>query len=164
MAESFAFNIAENVLSKLAKIAYQEIRLARGVQSEPEELKTTLTTIKAVLFDAEEKQAHDNQLRVWLQELRDACYDAEDVLDEFEIEALRKQVVKQRSIGKQVSHFFSSSNPLAFRFRMAHKVKKVTERFVEIAALKNNFHLIERHDGPGHVDLKSGFSMAYINW
>ncbi|XP_017976162.1 PREDICTED: putative disease resistance protein RGA1 [Theobroma cacao] len=151
MAESFAFNIAENVLSKLANIAYQEIRLARVVQSDLEKLKTTLTTIKAVLFDAEEKQAHDSQLRVWLQELRDASYDAEDVLDEFEIEALRKQVVKQKSIGKQVSHFFSSSNPLAFRFRMAHKVKKVTERFVEIAALKNNFHLIERHDGPGHV-------------
>ncbi|XP_007029648.2 PREDICTED: putative disease resistance protein RGA1 [Theobroma cacao] len=151
MAESFAFNIAENVLSKLANIAYQEIRLAWGVQSDLAKLKTTLTTIKAVLLDAEEKQAHDNQLRVWLQELRDACYDADDVLDEFEIEALRKQVVKQRSIRKKVSHFFSSSNPLAFRFKLAHKIKKVTERFVEIAALKKDFHLIERHDGPGHV-------------
>ncbi|XP_022743838.1 putative disease resistance protein RGA3 [Durio zibethinus] len=120
-------------------------------RSDLRELETTLTTIKAVLLDAEEKQAHDNQLRVWLQELKNACYDAEDVLDEFEIEALRKQVLKQRGIGKKVSNFFSSSNPIAFRFRMAHKIKKVTERFAKIAALKNNFHLTERHDATSHV-------------
>ncbi|XP_022743837.1 putative disease resistance protein RGA4 [Durio zibethinus] len=63
MAESFAFNIAENLLSKLTNIAYQEIRFAWAVQSDLEKLKTTLTTIKAVLLDAEEKQAHKNQLQ-----------------------------------------------------------------------------------------------------
>ncbi|XVF30529.1 hypothetical protein REPUB_Repub16aG0065900 [Reevesia pubescens] len=152
MAEYFAFNTAAKILSKLRNPAYQEILLVWGVQSHLEKLKKTLTTIKAVLLDAEEKQAHDHQLRVWLQELKDACYDAEDVLDEFEIEALREQVLKQRSIGKKVRNFFSSSNPLAFRFRMAHKIKNITERFGEIAALKTNFHLIERHDlGPSHV-------------
>ncbi|XP_022743296.1 disease resistance protein RGA2-like [Durio zibethinus] len=150
-AESFAFNIAEKVLDKLATIAYQEICRVCGVQSDLEKLKKTLTTIKAVLLDAEEKQTHDNQLRIWLQEVKDACYDAEDVLDEFEIEALRKQVLKQRGFGKKVTNFFSSSNPIAFRFRMAHKMKKATERFGEIAALKNNFHLTERHDGTSHV-------------
>ncbi|XWS65020.1 hypothetical protein CRYUN_Cryun05aG0054800 [Craigia yunnanensis] len=87
----------------------------------------------------------------WLQKLKDACYDAEDVLDEFEIEALRRQVLKQRSLGSKVSNFFSSSKPIAFRFTMAHKIKKVTERFGEIAALKNYFHLTERHDGTSHV-------------
>ncbi|XVF30493.1 hypothetical protein REPUB_Repub16aG0062800 [Reevesia pubescens] len=152
MAEYFAFNTAAKILSKLSDPTYQEIRLVWGVQSHLEKLKKTLTTIKAVLLDAEEKQAHDQQLRVWLQELKDACYDAEDLLDEFEIEALREQVLKQRSIGKKVRNFFSSSNPLAFRFRMAHKIKSITKRFGEIAALKANFHLIERHDhGPSRV-------------
>ncbi|XVF30500.1 hypothetical protein REPUB_Repub16aG0063500 [Reevesia pubescens] len=152
MAECFAFNIAENILSKLSNLAYEEIRLAWGVQSDLEKLQETLNTIKDVLLDAEEKQAHNHQLRGWLQKLKYACYDAEDLLDEFEIEALRKQVLKQRSIGKKVRNFFSSSNPLAFRFRMAHKIKSITKRFGEIAALKANFHLIERHvHGPSHV-------------
>ncbi|XP_052878034.1 putative disease resistance protein RGA4 [Gossypium arboreum] len=47
------------------------------------------------------KQAPDNWLGVLLQDLKDACYDAEDVVDEFVIEALRKQLLKQRSIGKK---------------------------------------------------------------
>ncbi|PPD99153.1 hypothetical protein GOBAR_DD03818 [Gossypium barbadense] len=102
MAEYLAFNIAEKV-SKLTKIAYQEISLAWDVHRDLEKLHKTLTTIKAVLLDAELKQVHDNQLRVWLQELKDACYDAEDVLDEFEIQALKKQLLKQRTIGKKKS-------------------------------------------------------------
>ncbi|WRX23699.1 NB-ARC - like 10 [Theobroma cacao] len=54
-------------------------------------------------------------------------------------------------MGDKVSNFFSSSNPLAFQLRMAHKIKIVAEGFGEIAALKNNFHLTERHDGTRHV-------------
>ncbi|XWS57358.1 hypothetical protein CRYUN_Cryun09bG0167700 [Craigia yunnanensis] len=151
MAESFAFNIVENVLVKLATGSYREISRAWGVQSDFQRLNDFLTTVKDVLLDAEEKQANNNQLRNWLQKLKDACYDAEDVLDEFEIEALWKQVLKQRSIGSKVSNLFSSSNPLAFRFRMAHKIKKVTERFGEISALRKDFHLTERHDGNSHA-------------
>ncbi|XWS65017.1 hypothetical protein CRYUN_Cryun05aG0054500 [Craigia yunnanensis] len=101
MAESFAFNIVENVLVKLATEAYRETSRAWGVQSDFQSLNDLLTAVKAVLLDAEGKQAHDNQLRVWLQKLKDACYDAEDVLDEFEIEALRRQVMKQRSLGSK---------------------------------------------------------------
>ncbi|WRX24091.1 Glycosyl hydrolase family 32 [Theobroma cacao] len=151
MAETFAFNIVENDIEKLSSFSYEELRLAWGVQSGLQKLSKTLNIVKAVLLDAEEKQALNNQLRVWLQELKDACYDAEDVLDEFEVEALWRQALKQRSLGDKVSNFFSSSNPLAFWFRMAHKIKKVTERFGEIAALKNNFHLSESHDGSRYV-------------
>ncbi|EOY10159.1 LRR and NB-ARC domains-containing disease resistance protein, putative [Theobroma cacao] len=151
MAETFAFNIVEKLIEKLATVAYQEISLAWGVQTDFQRLNDILTTVKDVLLDAEENQARNNQLRNWLQKLKDACYDAEDVLDEFQIEAWRRQVLKQRNIGKKVRNFFSSSNPVAFRFRMAHKIKKVTERFGEIAALKANFHLAERHYGTRHL-------------
>ncbi|XP_017976188.1 PREDICTED: putative disease resistance protein RGA3 [Theobroma cacao] len=151
MAETFAFNIVEKLIGKLATVAYQEISLAWGVQTDFQRLNDILTIVKDVLLDAEENQAKNNQLRNWLLKLKDACYDAEDVLDEFQIEAWRRQVLKQRNIGKKVRSFFSSSNPVAFRFRMAHKIKKVTERFGQIAALKANFHLAERHYDTRHL-------------
>ncbi|XVE90412.1 hypothetical protein DITRI_Ditri20bG0075800 [Diplodiscus trichospermus] len=151
MAEFFAFSIVEDVLVKLATQSYREISRSWGIQREFQRLNDLLTTVKAALLDAEGKQVHDNQLRVWLQKLKGSCYDAEDVLDEFEIEELRRQLLKGKDIGSKVSYFFSASNPVAFRFRMAHKIKKVRKRFGEIAALKNNFHLTERHDGTSHV-------------
>ncbi|XP_017977602.1 PREDICTED: putative disease resistance protein RGA3 [Theobroma cacao] len=165
MAESLAFTIGEQLLEKLLNLpeklgtaAYQEICLAWGIKSDLEKLKGTLSTVKAVLLDAEEKQTHNHELREWLAKLKNAYYEAEDVLDEFEVEALRRQVLKQRSLGRKVCHFFSRSNPVASAFRMGHKIKSIRERFDEIAALKVKFHLVER-DGPDHEDSRSLLQM-----
>ncbi|WRX22891.1 Leucine-rich repeat - like 10 [Theobroma cacao] len=101
MAEPFAFNIAENVLETLTALVVQEISLACGVQSDFRKLREMLATVKPWILDAEEKQARNNQLQDWVQKLKDACYDAEDVLDEFEVESLRGQVLEQKCIGNK---------------------------------------------------------------
>lgn len=92
--ESLASIVADKVLEKLASNTYQEISIAWGVHGELRKLQDVLTTIKAVLLDAEEKQVENHELRVWLAKLKDALYDAEDLLDEFECEQQRKQVLK----------------------------------------------------------------------
>ncbi|KAH9648438.1 hypothetical protein KPL70_025591 [Citrus sinensis] len=144
MVESY-FPI-EKLLEKLGSSAYKELLLFCGVKNDLQKLEETLTTVKSVVLDAEEKQIHNRRLSDWLGKLKDACYDAEDVLDEFEVENLRRQVMKQRSIGRKFRNFFGSSNPIAFRFRMGHQIKKMRERFDEIANLRGEFNLIERLD------------------
>ncbi|MBA0824654.1 hypothetical protein Goarm_021307, partial [Gossypium armourianum] len=47
--------IAENFISALSNITYQEISLAWGVDSNIEKLKKTLTAMKAVVLAAEQK-------------------------------------------------------------------------------------------------------------
>ncbi|MBS2599893.1 hypothetical protein KFY57_27690, partial [Salmonella enterica subsp. enterica serovar Typhimurium] len=64
--ESLASLVAEKVLEKLASKTYQEISIVWGVQEELRKLEDVLTTIKAVLLDAEEKQVENRELRVWL--------------------------------------------------------------------------------------------------
>ncbi|TYI34646.1 hypothetical protein ES332_A03G023000v1 [Gossypium tomentosum] len=132
MAESFAFEIAGKVLEKLGK--------------EFEKLKQTLAAIRAVVLDAEQQQARSLELSLWLQRFKDACYHVEDLIDEFEIQALRRLVLKRGSTGRKVRHFFSGSNPLAFRFRMGYKIKKANETLNEISAEKAKFHLTEKHE------------------
>ncbi|PPR92671.1 hypothetical protein GOBAR_AA27999 [Gossypium barbadense] len=131
MAESFAFEIAAN--------------LAWGVREEFEKLKLTLAVIGAVVLDAEQQQARSQELSLWLQRFKDACYDVEDLIDEFEIQELRRQVL-ERSTGSKVRHFFFGSNPLAFRFMMGNKIKKANEMLDEIAANKAKFHLTPKHE------------------
>lgn len=70
----FTFNVAEKVLEKLGSLAY-------GAGDELEKLSRTMRAVKAVLMDAEEKQSNSPELRLWLQQLKDVFYDAEDVLD-----------------------------------------------------------------------------------
>lgn len=140
MAESFAFGIADRVVGKLASLAVQEVNLAWGVKSQVEELKDTMSTIRAVLLDAEKKQAKDHRLSIWLGKLKDVFYEAEDVVDEVEFEVLRQA----GGIWDEVRNFFSSSNPLASRCRIGHKMKNIRERLDKIAAEKSQFNLVER--------------------
>ncbi|KAF2307868.1 hypothetical protein GH714_032776 [Hevea brasiliensis] len=140
MLESFLFNIAESVLGKLASPILEEISLAWNVNDDLEKLKSTLSTVKAVLLDAEEQQEKNHELTIWLSKLKDACYDAEDIVDEFECEALLRQ-----STDSKVRRFFSrSNNPLVFRFKIGNRMKEIRERLDEISAQKGKFHLTER--------------------
>jgi len=142
MAECFVFDITESLLSKLASYAYEEASRAYGVYEDLRGIKDTLSIVKGVLLDAEEKKEHNQGLREWLRQIQNVCLDAEDVLDGFECQNLRKQVVKASgSIRVKVDHFFSSSNSLVFRFRMAHQIKHVRRRFDKIAADGNKFGL-----------------------
>ncbi|XP_044508357.1 putative disease resistance protein RGA1 isoform X1 [Mangifera indica] len=146
MAETIISVIAEKLLSKLIALTSNQVSLAWGVKNDVQELADTLTTIKAVLLDAEEKQIHNRSLRVWLEKLKEVCYDVEDILDDVEVEDLRKQVVNHQSITRKVRHFFSSSNPVAFRFALGYKIKEIKKRLAKIVADKNNFILFEKID------------------
>ncbi|CBI23411.3 unnamed protein product, partial [Vitis vinifera] len=141
MTESFLFSIADNVVGKIGSVTLQEIGLAWGVKTELQKLEATLTAIKSVLLDAEEKQWKDRQLRDWLGKLKHVCYDVEDVLDESEYQALQRQVVSHGSLKTKVLGFFSSSNPLPFSFKMGHRIKEVRERLDGIAADRAQFNL-----------------------
>nr|POE84391.1 putative disease resistance protein rga1 [Quercus suber] len=143
-AEIFLNKIAEKVLGQLESQIYKEFCLIWGVESDLERLKNTLSAVKAVLFDAEKKQGHNQELTVWLGKLKEVFLDAQDVLDEFECEALRSQVVEiQGCIAMKVRHFLSCSNPLLFGTNMGHKIKELRTRLDDIAADKAKFHLSE---------------------
>ena len=149
MAE-IAHCLTGNVLQQLGSLIYQEVSSAWGVKSDLTKLERTVKAINAVLLDAEEKQASDHGLSLWLGELKDVLKDAENVLDEFQYIVLQKEVMKRNgSTSKKVSYLFSSSNPLAVRFEMAHKIKGTRKRVEEIAAEKDKFNLAQ-----GLVDRK----------
>uniref|UniRef100_A0A2N9HSY7 Rx N-terminal domain-containing protein n=1 Tax=Fagus sylvatica TaxID=28930 RepID=A0A2N9HSY7_FAGSY len=162
-AETFVFNIAEKLLGKLGSLTYQEACLVWGVESDLERLEKTLSTVKAVLLDAEEQQFHNQELTVWLGNLREVFYDAQDVLDEFECEALRRQDVETRgSTTRKVRRFFSSSNSLVFRTKMGHQIKDIRARLDEVAADRAKFHLSERSENR-HVVRGREMSYSFVH-
>ncbi|CAL5423196.1 unnamed protein product [Camellia sinensis] len=83
---------------KIGLIFLQEIGLLRAVENELLELQNKLSTIGAVLLDAEEQQAKNRELCNWLGKLKDAFTAADDLLDEFEIDQLQQQFVNHHSL------------------------------------------------------------------
>ncbi|XP_073221912.1 putative disease resistance protein RGA1 isoform X2 [Cicer arietinum] len=142
MAEKFVFDIAESLLKKLTSYAYQEVSRAYGVYEDLQRIKDTLTIVKCLLLDAEEKKNQQYALHEWQRQIQYICSDAEYVLEEFELQDKRKQVVKaSRSTSMKVRHFFSTSNPLAFRIKMAHQIKDIRDRLDKVSTDGTKFGL-----------------------
>jgi Leucine-rich repeat (LRR) protein len=145
MAE-LLFVPVERLIEALCSSAAKEIGLLWGVRDEIESLTNTVSTIKDVLLDAEEKQAAgDRAVSRWLGRLEDVLYDADDLLDAVSTEALRRDIMTRDKKSKKVRIFFSKSNPLAYRLKMARKIKAIRKRLDAINADRHNFHLEVRH-------------------
>jgi len=145
MAEQLLFVTADQIIETLSSLAGKEMRLLWGVEDEIESLRNTVSTIKAVLLDAEKKQAGNHAVGDWLGKLNDAIYDADDLLDAISTEALRREIRTLEKKAKQVRIFFSRSNQLAYRLRIAHKIKAIRKRLDAINADRERFHLEVRH-------------------
>ncbi|KAM3686476.1 hypothetical protein ACJW31_10G005400 [Castanea mollissima] len=133
-------NVAEGIIGQLAKPALQEIVLLWGVKGELDKLRNTVLSIKAVILDAEEKQA-DAAIREWLRKLTEVLYEADDLLDDFSTEVLQREVMTRNKTAKEVRIFFSKSNQLAYGLKMGHKIKAIKGRLDAIDVDKNRYKL-----------------------
>ncbi|KAJ6717077.1 hypothetical protein OIU74_009571 [Salix koriyanagi] len=149
MAEAFATDTTKSLLRKLGSSA---VPSAWGLEADLSRLEERLSAINTVLSDAEKIQSKNDSIRLWLHDLIEVLYDAEDALDEIECETLRRKVVKTTgSTSRKVRRFFSSSSMIALRLRMGHKIKNIMERLAEISSLKSNFNLNEQTNDGSHV-------------
>ncbi|KAI5435152.1 hypothetical protein KIW84_021831, partial [Lathyrus oleraceus] len=118
------------VLENLSFLLQNELSTMFGIKSKAEKLSTTLGLIQAVLEDAEQKQVTDRSIKIWLQQLKDAVYVLDDILDECSIESSRLR---------------GSINPknLIFRRDIGNRLKEITRRLDDLADSKNKFLLRE---------------------
>ncbi|KAL6327876.1 hypothetical protein AAG906_026557 [Vitis piasezkii] len=129
---------------KLTSTVFHEIGLLYGVRGELRKLENTLSTVRAVLLDAEEQQETSHAVADWVRRFKDVVYDADDLLDDFVTEDLRRKTDDRGRFVEQVSDFFSSSNHLAFRFKMGHRIKAIRERLDDIANDISKFNFNSR--------------------
>jgi hypothetical protein len=106
-------------------------------------LNTTFLTLNAVLEDAEELQVTKPVVKKWLDELKDAVYDAEHVLDEIATEALRSELDAQfqttpNKVRKSIFAFRNS-----FVKEIEPKIKDILERLESLTQQKDVIGLRE---------------------
>uniref|UniRef100_A0A2N9FMK0 Disease resistance protein RGA3 n=1 Tax=Fagus sylvatica TaxID=28930 RepID=A0A2N9FMK0_FAGSY len=143
MAEGALFDLAGKVVDVLGSFILQELKLASGVKTEIENLRNTVSTIQAVILDAEKQSSHSHQIKDWLTKLKDVLHDADELLDDFSTEVLRHKVMT-----KKVHIFSSSSNWLAFSPKIVHEIKAIRERLKAIEKDKESFHFIQSYIEP----------------
>ncbi|KAI7996952.1 putative disease resistance protein RGA1 [Camellia lanceoleosa] len=146
MVETILFNLASKILGTIGSGSIGEVGKAWGVEQELNALKDTLSTINAVLLDAERLYGHGGfpnysiAMGVWFDRLQAAIYDADNLVDEFHYEVLRRRVTRTFL----VSNFFSSSCTIDFRFKfkMSSRIANIRKRLDMIADNRTKFHPI----------------------
>ncbi|CAL0308159.1 unnamed protein product [Lupinus luteus] len=78
-------------------------------------------------------------MRFFVKEIKQVLHDAENMVDEFECERLRNEVANAHVNSRtKVARFFSTSNPLVFRLRMAKQIKELDKRLCRFLSLERN--------------------------
>ncbi|KAM6568352.1 hypothetical protein CsatB_016337 [Cannabis sativa] len=109
-----AYTLAPNVLDRLGSIAYNKISLAHGMKDDLEKLK--LITLSLKIYST-------MQWMYWMN--LSANYKGETLSN------------------RKVRRFFSYSNPLAYRFSVAHRIKEIRKKLDEVDKNMRQFQLIK---------------------
>ncbi|XP_034701515.1 putative disease resistance RPP13-like protein 1 [Vitis riparia] len=106
-------------------------------------LRIKLLAVQVVLDDAEAKQLTKSAVKDWLDTLKDAVYDAEDLLDDITTEALRcKMESDAQTSATQVRDITSASlNP--FGEGIESRVEEITDKLEYLAQEKDVLGLKE---------------------
>ncbi|CDP21466.1 unnamed protein product [Coffea canephora] len=143
MADAVISATIQVALETALSLASDRIGMLVGFKKDVASMTQSLGFINARLADAEEKQQNqDRVVQEWLKRLEEVAYDAQNVLDELHYESLRHQVESRNRHKLKVCCFFSFSNiNLAFRWRMASKVRDVKLKLKEINQQARDFGL-----------------------
>uniref|UniRef100_A0A5B7BRS8 Putative disease resistance protein RGA4 n=1 Tax=Davidia involucrata TaxID=16924 RepID=A0A5B7BRS8_DAVIN len=110
IAEAFLGAAAHEILKKVVSVAREEISLAWGFKGELTKLKESVIMVQAVLRDAE-RQVTNEAVKLWLKKLKDVAHDADDVLDEFTYEILKRKVEIRNQMTRKVATLRLSARP-----------------------------------------------------
>uniref|UniRef100_A0A803N0S7 Disease resistance N-terminal domain-containing protein n=1 Tax=Chenopodium quinoa TaxID=63459 RepID=A0A803N0S7_CHEQI len=99
-----------------------EIKLAWGFKKELEELQVQLSTVMEMLQGACSQAITNSLMDDWLKKIKDAAYDADDLLDEWSYEALEARI----RIRKRDKFIRGVSKPF-YSLRMGHKERDLTK-------------------------------------
>ncbi|XP_027181795.1 putative disease resistance protein RGA1 [Coffea eugenioides] len=140
------------LVDTLNSMIQKESGLLCGVATDMEKIARLLSTIKAVLEDAEQKQFTDKAIQLWFQELNGVAYEIDDVLDDYAAEASR---VKYKNSGCFSLMCYPIAGNLVFRHRIGTRMKEILEKFNAIADERIKLGLIDQKRGSNHFQVDS---------
>ncbi|XP_028083471.1 putative disease resistance RPP13-like protein 1 [Camellia sinensis] len=163
----FVSPLLKAVINKLLSSDLINLPRQGDVDTSIKKLKKSFEDINDVLADAEEKQISKEAVNKWLKELQHLAYDADDVLDEFATEALRKKLIMaetgadadvgEASTSRKVRRFLLPTcctgftpRAISFNFAIGSKIKKINDELQDVTTRIKELGLVKKAIGGTH--------------
>ncbi|KAJ3685002.1 hypothetical protein LUZ61_014166 [Rhynchospora tenuis] len=127
----------------LADVFVDEVGMLLGIPGEIEKLRETVRDIQCVLSDAERKQTDSEAIESWLMELKDVMYDADNLIDDWQIKSEDCGSTSTVTWGVNLISSFSNTK---FAHEIGTKIKQLNSRLEEISKKKSHLGLNELQD------------------
>jgi Leucine-rich repeat (LRR) protein len=124
--------------TKLAPLALKELSSKAGVAKDLQELQDLVEEINNWLQTVGDKGRSSK----WLKKLKEVAYDAEDLVHEFHTEAEKQDIEITGGKNALVKYFFTKPKATVTEFKIAHKIKKIKNRFDEIVKGRSDYSTI----------------------
>nr|AAN23086.1 putative rp3 protein [Zea mays] len=124
--------------TKLAPLALKELSSKAGVARDIQELQDLVEEINNWLQTVGDKGRSSK----WLKKLKEVVYDAEDLVHEFHIEAEKQDIEITGGKNTLVKYFITKPKATVTEFKIAHKIKKIKNRFDEIVKGRSDYSTI----------------------
>ncbi|XP_074312763.1 putative disease resistance protein RGA1 [Silene latifolia] len=151
-------SVAQTIFAALQCTDLRIVCSMLGYEADLKKLQRTVETIEAILLDAEaKKEKLSRETHLYIKKLKDAAYDADDLIDEFITLAQQKKLVKGNK-----AHLFSLFKDMGVAYHMANGIKKVKQNLVNIVDEHNKFGFSIQHQ-PIRKRIKETCSYIYAN-
>ncbi|XP_010500572.1 PREDICTED: putative disease resistance protein At1g50180 isoform X2 [Camelina sativa] len=136
--------MAEAVVSvtvqKLGELLLEEPLFLFGIGDQVKQLQDELKRLKCFLKDADEKQHKSERVRNWVAGIREASYDAEDILEAFFLKAESR---KQKGITRVLRRLACILNEAVSLHSVGSEIREITSRLSKITTSMLNYGIKE---------------------
>ncbi|XVF00421.1 hypothetical protein REPUB_Repub04eG0000100 [Reevesia pubescens] len=124
------------LLEKLASFLQNEVELLQGIPEDLEYIKDELQSMKAVLRVADSVGESNQELKVWVLQVREIAYDTEDILDEYKLDLVNEY---SHGIDAFINNVCCFTKNLKAQHRIASKINGIKSRISNISTRRPNF-------------------------
>ncbi|RCV39161.1 hypothetical protein SETIT_8G201100v2 [Setaria italica] len=131
------FSFVGSCIEKLQELITEEAIQILGVKQELSDLQQTMTQIQCFLTDADRRRIEDFAVSNWIGELKDAMYDADDIIDMVRFKGSNLLGENSSSLKRKlITCYFSN---LMTRREIAVQIRGLNKRIERIKELGRKF-------------------------
>ncbi|AAD50046.1 Very similar to disease resistance proteins [Arabidopsis thaliana] len=132
--------IVSVTVQKLGQLLLEEPLFLFGIGDQVKQLQDELKRLNCFLKDADEKQHESERVRNWVAGIREASYDAEDILEAFFLKAESR---KQKGMKRVLRRLACILNEAVSLHSVGSEIREITSRLSKIAASMLDFGIKE---------------------